>query len=66
MLDLPAYLQAQAREACAGFNRWVTGVAVKHDPTPSECVSHWAINGGPEEFARRRRHEFERPDPPQS
>ena len=32
--------------ATTDFNRWVTGVALKHPPTKAECRMHFILAGG--------------------
>ena len=32
------------RDAISPFNIWVTGVAVRHRPSTSECVAHYVKN----------------------
>ena len=42
----------QMAEFLGDFNKWVTGEAVGHDPTPEECFWHYYHNGGPEAYRR--------------
>lgn len=43
----------KAREAITGFNRWVAGVNLGHDPTNTECLRWYVDHGGPQNFAQR-------------
>lgn len=51
--DLLSYMKAQTGEILSELNRWFTGIAVGHDPTPDECAWHYINNGGAEAFAKR-------------
>jgi len=48
----------QIIEAVSEVNRWFAGVAVGHDPTVRECLSHYVRNGGAADFARREAEKF--------
>ena len=48
--QLVAALNAQLLQATTGFNRWVTGVAVGHDPTNDECLKHYDEHKGSKQF----------------
>jgi hypothetical protein len=41
------------QEITVGFNRWVTGVAIRDNPSDLQCVKHWLDNRGEEDFAKR-------------
>lgn len=45
------YMKRQCLEMLDDFNKWVTGVEVKHDPTKDECARHYIEHGGAEHFA---------------
>jgi hypothetical protein len=44
--------RVQATIAITGFNRWVCGVGLRHDPTNTECIFWFADHGGAEWFDR--------------
>lgn len=45
-----AYMQAQVQEMNSGFNRWVTGEKVNHDPSELELYSNYVSSGGAARF----------------
>jgi hypothetical protein len=45
--------RSQVEEATTGFNRWVTGVELRCDPTDEQCLTHWAEHKGFDDWRSR-------------
>lgn len=46
-------LQEQWELSQSDFNLWVAGIALGHQPSPSEAFLHFCNNGGAEDFRRQ-------------
>ena len=48
--DTKSYLAAQSVQVMGELNKYYTGLAVGHDPTPEECWRHWCASKAAETF----------------